>query len=73
MDFRSATNDTTTEQRQLRRLSKLSSVHRPCDRNKGTLETSECLLIDIAVHGDVRVERKEDEKVEFYRDLCREL
>ena len=36
-------------------------------------ETSECLLIDIAVPGDVRVERKEDEKVEKYRDLCREL
>ena len=36
-------------------------------------ETSECLLIDIAVSGDVRVERKEDEKVEKYRDLCREL
>ena len=34
---------------------------------------SECLLIDIAVPGDVRVERKEDEKVEKYRDLCREL
>ena len=30
-------------------------------------------MIDIAVPGDVRVERKEDEKVEKYRDLCREL
>ena len=36
-------------------------------------ETNECLLIDIAVPGDLRVERKEDEKVEKYRDLCREL
>ena len=36
-------------------------------------ETKECLLIDIAVPGDVRVERKQDEKIEKYRDLCREL
>ena len=36
-------------------------------------EASECLLIDIAVPGDVRVEKKEDEKVEEYIDLCREL
>ena len=36
-------------------------------------ETSECLLIDVAVPGDVRVERKEDEKVEKYRDFSREL
>ena len=35
--------------------------------------TSECLLIDIAVPGDVQVKRKEDEKVEKYRGLCREL
>ena len=36
-------------------------------------ETKECVVIDIAVPGDVRVERKEDEKIEKYRDLCREL
>ena len=36
-------------------------------------EMSECLLIDIAVPGDERVDRREDEKVEKYRDLCREL
>jgi hypothetical protein len=36
-------------------------------------ESKECLVIDIAVPGDVRVERKEDEKIEKYRDLCREL
>ena len=36
-------------------------------------ESKECFVIDIAVPGDVRVERKEDEKIEKYRDLCREL
>lgn len=36
-------------------------------------ETKECVVIDIAVPGDVRVDRKEDEKIEKYRDLCREL
>ena len=33
----------------------------------------ECLLIDIAIPGDVRVEEKEDEKCDKYRDLSREL
>ena len=32
-------------------------------------ETSECLFVDIAVPGDMRAERKEDEKVEKYIDL----
>ena len=36
-------------------------------------EMSECLFIDIVVPGDVWVKRKEDEKVEKYRDLCRGL
>jgi hypothetical protein len=35
--------------------------------------SKECLVIDIAGPGDVRMERKEDEKIEKYRDLCREL
>ena len=36
-------------------------------------ETKECLIVDIAVPGDTRVNTKEDEKIEKYRDLCREL
>jgi hypothetical protein len=36
-------------------------------------ETRECLVIDIAVPGDVRIEGKEDEKIDKYGDLCREL
>ena len=36
-------------------------------------EMSECLLNDIAVPGGVRIKKKKDEKVEKYRDLCREL
>ena len=36
-------------------------------------ETKECLIVDTAVPGDTRVNTKEDEKIEKYRDLCREL
>ena len=36
-------------------------------------ETKECLIVDIAVPGDTRVNTKEDEKIEKYRDRCREL
>ena len=36
-------------------------------------ETKECLIVDIAVPGDTRVNTKEDEKIEEYRELCREL
>ena len=36
-------------------------------------ETKECLIVDIAVPGDTRVNTKEDEKIEKYRELCREL
>ena len=36
-------------------------------------ETKECLIVDIAVPGDTRINTKEDEKIEKYRDLCREL
>ena len=35
--------------------------------------TKECLIVDIAVAGDTRVNTKEDEKIEKYRELCREL
>ena len=34
-------------------------------------ETKECLIVDIAVPGDTRVNSKEDEV--WYRELCREL
>ena len=36
-------------------------------------ETKECLIVNIAVPGDTRVTTKEDEKIEKYRELCREL
>ena len=32
-----------------------------------------CLIVDIAVPGDIRVEEKEQEKVEKYQDLKREI
>ena len=36
-------------------------------------ETKECLIVDIAVPGDTRITTKEDEKIEKYSELCREL
>ena len=36
-------------------------------------ETKECLIVGIAVPGDTRVNTKEEEKTEKYKDLCREL
>ena len=33
----------------------------------------ECLIIDIAVPGDTRIKQKEQEKVEKYQDLKREI
>ena len=36
-------------------------------------KTKECLIVDFAVPGDTRVNTKEDEKVEKYREQCREL
>ena len=36
-------------------------------------ETKECLIVDIAVPGDTKVNTKGDEKIEKYRDLSREL
>ena len=36
-------------------------------------ETKECLVVDIVVPGDTRVNTREDEKIEKYRSLCREL
>ncbi len=36
-------------------------------------ETKECQIIDIAIPGDVRVIRKEDEKIEKYRELGWEI
>ena len=36
-------------------------------------ETKECLIVDTAVPGDTRVTTKEDEKIEKYSELCREL
>ena len=37
------------------------------------IKDNECLIVDIAVPGDVKVEEKENEKSEKYKDLCREL
>ena len=34
---------------------------------------NECLVIDIAVPGDARVQSKEEEKSEKYQELCREI
>ena len=36
-------------------------------------ETKECQIIDIAIPGDARVSRKEDEKMEKYRELAFEI
>ena len=33
----------------------------------------ECVIIDIAVPGDIRMQKKEDEKIEKYEDLRREI
>lgn len=36
-------------------------------------EVKECVIIDIAVPGDVRTKMKEEEKIDKYQDLAREI
>ena len=37
------------------------------------ISEKECLIIDIAVPGDTRIKQKEQEKIEEYQDLKREI
>ena len=36
-------------------------------------EIKRCVIVDLAVPGDVRVEKKGKERIEKYGNLCREL
>ena len=51
---------------------KVTAARRP-DIVMVNKETQECPIIDIAIPGDTRMEKKEEEKIEKYQELAFEL